>query len=157
MRTLSPIAVVVGLLALAIGAAAAPTKDKKEEKDDLKKMEGEWKVTAWEQGGEALPAEGLEGSTWTVKGEKYTFTMGGNVEEGTFKLDSTKKPATIDLDITGGNCKGNKQPGIYKIDGDTMTFSFNRPGGTGRPTEFKSTEEGDTFILVTLKRHKKDD
>jgi len=157
MKMLSPIAVAAGLLALTIGAAAAPDKDKKDDKDDVKKMEGSWKVETWEQGGTALPAEGLEGSMWTVKGDKYTFTMGGNVEEGTFKLDPSKKPMTIDLDITAGNCKGNTQPGIYKIDGDTMTFCFNRPGGTGRPTEFKSTEEGDTFIVVTLKRAKKKD
>jgi uncharacterized protein (TIGR03067 family) len=157
MKALSPTAVLAGLLALSVGAVAAPTKDKKEEKDDAKKMEGTWVITSWEQGGFALPAEGIEGAKWTVKGDKYTFTMGGNVEEGTFKLDSSKKPATIDLDITAGNCKGNAQPGIYKIDGDTMTFSFNKPGEKGRPTEFKSTEEGDTFIMVTMKREKKDD
>jgi uncharacterized protein (TIGR03067 family) len=157
MKALSPFAVVVGLLALTLGAMAAPSKDKKEDKDDAKKMEGAWKVETWEQGGVALPAEGLEGATWTVKGDKYTFAMGGNVEEGSLKLDPAKKPATIDLDIKAGNCKGQTQAGIYKFDGDTMTFCFNRPGGTGRPTEFKSTEEGDTFIVVTLKRHKKDD
>jgi uncharacterized protein (TIGR03067 family) len=153
MKALSPIAV---LVVLTLGAVAAPDKDKKEDKDDAKKMEGAWVITAWEQGGNALPAEGLEGAKWTVKGDKYTFTMGGNVEEGSYKLDPTKKLATIDLDITSGNCKGNAQPGIYKIDGDTMTFCFNKPGATGRPTEFKSTEDGDTFILVTLKREKKE-
>jgi uncharacterized protein (TIGR03067 family) len=155
MKLLTPIA--VGLLALTLGAVAAPDKEKKEDKDDLKKMEGEWQVTAWEQGGNSLPAEAVEGSTWTVKGDKYTFVMGNNTEEGTFKLDAGKKPPTIDLDIMSGNCKGNNQVGIYKVEGDTITFCFNRPGATGRPTEFKSTEDGDTFIVATLKRKKKDD
>ncbi|MBO0699048.1 MAG: TIGR03067 domain-containing protein, partial [Zavarzinella sp.] len=132
MKVLTPI--LVGLLALTVGAVAAPDKEKKEDKDDLKKMEGEWKVTAWEQGGNSLPAEALEGSTWTVKGDKYTFVMGTNTEEGTFKLDAGKKPPAIDLDIATGNCKGNNQVGIYKIDGDTITICFNRPGATGRPT-----------------------
>ena len=157
MKVVSPFAVVVGLLALTLGAAGAPGKDKKDDKDDVKKMEGEWKITAWEQGGLALPAESLEGSKWTVKGDRYVFEMDENKEEGAFKLDPAKKPAAIDLDITSGNDKGKGQPGIYKLDGDTMTFCFNRPGATDRPTEFKSTEEGATFILVTLKRHKKDD
>jgi uncharacterized protein (TIGR03067 family) len=157
MKALTSFAAAAGLLALTLGAVAAPGKDKKEDKDDAKAMEGEWKVTTWEQGGTALPAESLEGSTWTVKGDKYTFVMGGNTEEGTFKLDPAKKPATIDLDITAGNCKGNNQVGIYKIDGDTITLCFNRPGATGRPTEFKSTEDGDTFIVTTLKRKKKDE
>jgi uncharacterized protein (TIGR03067 family) len=146
----------LGLLALTFGAVAAPGKEKKEDKDDAKKMEGEWQVTDWVQGGTPLGAGALEGCTWTVKGDKYTFVLGGNTEEGTFKLDPAKKPATIDLDITAGNCKGNKQEGIYKIEGDTMTFCFNRPGAAGRPGDFKSTEDGDTFIVATLKRKKAD-
>src|SRR4051812_37925388 len=157
MKALTPIAVAAAVLGLAFGALAAPDKDKKDDKDDVKKMEGEWQVTAWEQGGNALPAEALEGSRWTVKGDKYTFVMGANTEEGTFKLDPAKKPPAIDLDITSGNCKGNAQVGIYKVEGDTITFCFNRPGATGRPTEFKSTEDGDTFIVATLKRKKKED
>jgi uncharacterized protein (TIGR03067 family) len=155
MKALPPIA--VALLTVTLGAVAAPDKEKKDDKDGVKKMEGEWKVTAWEQGGNSLPAEALEGSTWTVRGDKYTFVMGPNTEEGTFKLDPAKKPATIDLDIATGNCKGNAQVGIYKVDGDTITICLNRPGATGRPTEFKSTEDGDTFIVATLKRKKKDD
>src|SRR5262245_54105528 len=86
MKSLSPIAVLAGLLALSVAAVAAPGKDKKDDKDDAKKMEGTWEVTGWEQGGLALPAEGIEGAKWTVKGDKYTFNMGGNVEEGSFKL-----------------------------------------------------------------------
>src|SRR5262245_57455597 len=156
MRALNTIAAAACLLALTFGAIAATGKEKKDDKDDAKKMDGEWQVTAWVQGGTALGAGALDGCTWTVKGDKYTFVMGGNTEEGTFKLDPAKKPPTIDLDITAGNCKGNAQPGIYKIEGDTITFCFNRPGAAGRPTEFKSTEEEDTFIVATLKR-KKDD
>jgi uncharacterized protein (TIGR03067 family) len=156
MKALKSITAVAVLVALSLGVVAAPGKEKKEDKDDAKKMDGDWIVTAWEQGGAPLGAGGLDGCTWTVKGDKYTFVMGGNVEEGTFKLDTGKKPPTIDLDITAGNCRGNKQEGIYKIEGDTITFCFNRPGATGRPTEFKSTAEGDTFIVATLKR-KKDD
>lgn len=157
MKLLSTLAVAFGLFAFTLGALAAPGKEKKDEKDDAKKMEGEWAIAGWEQGGGALPAEAIEGARWTVKGDKYTFEMSGNKEDGTIKLDPAKKPATIDLAITSGNDKDKGQPGIYKFDGDTILFCFNRPGAKDRPTEFKSTEDGDTFIVVTLKRFKKDD
>jgi uncharacterized protein (TIGR03067 family) len=81
--------------------------------------------------------------------------MEAGSEEGTMKLDPTKKPATIDLAITSGNDKGKSQVGIYKIDGDSITICLARPGETDRPTEFKSTEENGN-ILVTIKRKKKE-
>jgi len=157
MKVLSPIAVAVGILALTLSAGAAPDREKKDAKDEVKKLDGEWDIVSWTQGGEALPAEGLEGARWTINGEKYTFKLGGAGEDGKIKVDTSKKPATFDLAIESGNDKDKGQPGIFKFDGDDLVICLARPGGTGRPTEFKSTEDGDTFIIATLKRHKKDD
>ena len=156
MKALTPIAVAACLLALSLGAVAAPDKDKKDNKDDVKKMEGEWKVTAWEQGGTALQAVNLEGSTWTVKGDKYTFEMGPTTEEGTIKLDPDKKPAALDLTITSGADKGKEQLGIYRIERDAIVFCLARPGDKERPTEFAATEN-DTHMLLMIKRARKDD
>jgi uncharacterized protein (TIGR03067 family) len=139
-------------LASTSGTTAAPGLKEKEEATDLKKLQGDWEVTSWEQLGQAMDLT----AKWSFKDDKYTLQLGANLEEGSIKLEPGKKPATIDLVITGGNCKGKDQPGIYKIDGDTITFCFAWPGTTDRPTEFKSTAEGRT-ILVTVKRAKKDD
>jgi uncharacterized protein (TIGR03067 family) len=146
--TLGSLALVVGLV-----AAAPGTKD---EKDDLKKFEGEWVFSAWDHAGNPLPAEARETAKWTIKGEKYTFEFNDLKEEGTIKLDPGKKPATIDLAITEGEDKGKSQVGIYKMDGDTITVCLAPPGAKDRPTEFKSTEENG-YILATIKRAKKDD
>jgi uncharacterized protein (TIGR03067 family) len=140
--------VLAGSLGLSI-AAPAP----KDDKDDLKKFEGDWVFTSWEFGGQTLPAEFRDSAKWSVKGDKYTFEMNEQKEEGTIKLDPAKKPATIDFAITAGNDKGKDQPGIYKVDGDTITICLARPGGKERPTDFKSTEENG-FILVTVKKSK---
>lgn len=156
MKPFALLVVTLGLLAGLVSTHAAPAKEAKDTKDDLKKLEGDWTFTAWEQGGQALPAEVLGTVKWSVKGDKYTFEMGDNKEQGTIKLDPSKKPAAIDLSITEGNDKGKEQLGIYKIDGDTVTICLARPGGTDRPTDFKSTED-DGHILVTIKRGKKDD
>ena len=150
MRSLFAIAVglVVGLSA----GLAAPGKEK-EDKDDLKKLEGNWTVTSWKQSGGELEQEQLDTAKWTVKGDKYWFELSGVGEEGTIKVDSSKKTPTIDLTITEGNDKGKEQPGIYKVDGDTITFCFARPGEKDRPTDFKSTED-DGFILIVMKKKK---
>jgi uncharacterized protein (TIGR03067 family) len=146
MRRFALLAVTLGLV------AAAPLP----EKDDLKKFEGDWSFTKWEQGGQSLPDEAVREARWSVKGNKYTFEMGPVSEEGTIKLDPAKKPAAIDLTITSGTDKGKEQFGIYRIEKDAIVFCLARPGAKERPTEFAATEN-DTNMLLTIKRVKKDD
>jgi uncharacterized protein (TIGR03067 family) len=129
--------------------SAAPGLKEKGDKADLKKLAGDWKVESWVQFGNPVPMD----ATWSFTGDKYTLTMPANTEEGSIKIGPEKKPPTIDLNITGGNCSGKEQPGIYKFDGDTLLVCLAWPGTTDRPTEFSSTA-ANRYILVTLKRAK---
>jgi uncharacterized protein (TIGR03067 family) len=86
----------------------------------------------------------------TFDGSKYHQTFGGTVNErGTFKVDATKKPMTIDLSITEGNDAGKTQLGLVEVTGDTMRVTFNAPGSTQRPTSLK---EG--TLVVAAKKSK---
>ena len=148
-----PVLFAVGLVCLAgleALAAPAPKPAPKPDQNDLKKLEGDWKIESWTQFGAQVGANW----TWTFKGDKYTLDQGTNLEEGTIKLDPKKDPPVMDLEITGGNCKGKDQPGIYKLDGDTLTVCFAWPGVADRPTEFTSTADN-RWILIVLKRGKK--
>jgi uncharacterized protein (TIGR03067 family) len=73
--------------------------------------------------------------------------------KATIKLDESKDPKTIDYDVKQGASAGKKQLGIYKFDGDNVTFCFSEPG-KDRPTEFK-TVSGDSRILSVWKPAKK--
>jgi uncharacterized protein (TIGR03067 family) len=147
MRRFALLAVTLGLV------AAAPVPEKK---DELKKFAGDWVFASWEQAGQQLPEENLSQAKWSVKGNKYTFEMGPNKEEGTIKLDPAKKPATIDLTITSGSDKGKEQLGIYRVERDGIVFCLARPGDKERPTAFAAKDDNG-HMLLTIKRAKKDD
>ena len=67
-------------------------------------------------------------------------------------IDPSKKPKTIDYQMTDGFTKGKTQLGIYEVDGDTFKSCFGKPG-TERPTEFTS-KPGDGRTLSVWKREK---
>ena len=128
-----------------------------ETEKELKKFEGTWTVVGLETKGKALPEDALKQINLKVmfKGDKYTVeAMGEFAEEGTIKIDPTKKPAAIDLKITKGKDEGKSQQGIYELQGDTLKICMAPAGAEKRPTAFKS-EEGSEIELFTLKRDKK--
>jgi uncharacterized protein (TIGR03067 family) len=139
------------LVLAAVVLLAADEKDKAAKKD-ADPLQGTWKLTGGKVRGDPLP-EGEDGGKWVLKDGKYTFTSPEMVEEGTYKIDTSKKPAQLDLDITAGNDKGKKQVGIYKVEGETLTVCLAFPGGKERPSEF-DTKEGSDRLLFIFKREK---
>lgn len=65
----------------------------------------------------------------------------------TFVLDSTTQPKRIDLTFAG-NTDGPEFPqGIYQFQNDLLVICLATNDGV-RPTEFKSTERLNLFLLV---------
>jgi uncharacterized protein (TIGR03067 family) len=146
MRLLFPLALSLTVLAPAAARAADGL-------DDAKKLQGEWTITDWYQGGVTMPVARLSTVRWAITGDKYAFALGDSEEEGTVKVDATKKPPAIDLAVATGEAKGREQLGIFKVDGDVVTICLARPG-KDRPTEFTSTRSN-RQILMTVKRARK--
>jgi uncharacterized protein (TIGR03067 family) len=126
------------LLPLVCGLLIAADTVKKDAKADKEKLQGTWK----------LPE--VEGQM-VIEGDKYTFKAGGSEEQGTMKLDPSKTPKTIDIQITEGNDKGKTQLGVYEVDGDTFKLCVGQAGGTDRPT---AVEAKDNAFLFVFKRDK---
>jgi uncharacterized protein (TIGR03067 family) len=139
---------------LVLLSAPAPAP---KERTNAELFEGEWEVVKGEQESKDLAQFIKDSAPVTIyKGGKYTSKGTGLEEEvGEFKLDPKAKIPTIDYTITGGVHKGNKQLGIYKLDGDTLTICLAEEGADKRPTAFKTAEDSPEYVLFVMKRKKK--
>lgn len=101
-------------------------------------LQGAWQmVTA---NGQDTAGSGQE-MLITITDNKYAQSLNGQVvERGTFKIDETKKPMTIDLAITEGDSAGQTQLGVVEITGKTLTGKLADAGVTTRPTDFAIAE-----------------
>ncbi|WP_232068369.1 TIGR03067 domain-containing protein [Gemmata obscuriglobus] len=129
---------------------AAPT-------NDLKLLNGEWKVVALEANGKKAPAAEIEGGRWVFSGAEVQFGDPGEKLGGrsSVKLDTTKSPKHIDLAGLEGAGKGITSPGIYKLEKGRLVICLGDPksGEKGRPTTFATGALGEA-ALITLERVK---
>jgi uncharacterized protein (TIGR03067 family) len=96
-------------------------------------LQGTWIITTV-NGQPAGPPE----LTLTFKGDTYEQALDGKVNErGTIKLDTSKKPMTVDFAITEGSDTGKGQLGIIEVTADTLRASFDQPNAGKRPADFE--------------------
>jgi uncharacterized protein (TIGR03067 family) len=141
-------------LMLAAGLIGVPDRPKKVDpvKQEQKKMEGTWKAVAIEHLGQSWQGGGF---TMTFSGNKYNqaAATGALMEDGTYKVDPSKKLKALDLIILSGKDKGKNQYCLYELTGDTLKLCLAQPG-KDRPAEF-STKNGTGFEIFVMKRVKK--
>lgn len=136
----------IGLTLAALAAARAD--DSKAIKEELAKLQGAWSMTTGTADGYAMPNEMVTQCKRICQGDEVTVTMGSQlIMKAKIILDPSKKPKTIDFEMTDGFTKGKKQLGIYELDGDTFKSCFGSPGA-GRPADFTSRSgEGRTSTV----------
>ncbi|HEV3436985.1 MAG TPA: TIGR03067 domain-containing protein [Gemmata sp.] len=140
-------AMALAAAALVFGTATAVPADDKE----AKSLNGTWQVVSQSTDGkeDIISKEG--GDMVTLNDGKYTIKEGDkDICKGTFKLDSTKTPMSIDKTMSEGDDKGKTALGIYKLTGDEVKVSWARAGETDRPAGFESK----SYRVTTLKRIK---
>lgn len=114
---------------------------------DKDKLQGTWKIVSGTHGDQPVPAETFQGMSITYKGDKMMMKMGDMTLNWGFKLDQTKKPKEIDVDMDGKIGKG-----IYELDGDTMKVAHGEEGDP-RPKDF-AAKAGSKVSIIVLKREK---
>jgi uncharacterized protein (TIGR03067 family) len=136
------------LASIALAAGIGGQTGKPQGKPASTAVQGTWVVASIN--GESGPA-GAQEMTLTFTGDKYEQSLGGTVNErGTFKVDASKKPMTIDLAIAEGSDAGKAQLGIFEVSGDTMKLHLDSPGGGQRPTDFTGKEG--SFMVIAKKK-----
>lgn len=108
--------------------------------EEIKKFQGTWKQITYEKDGVTEPLDefGWEPRS-TFVGDTFVVTPadGSAAIKGTFKLDPTQEPKTIDWTDTFGEDAGKTFPAIYSLEGDRLVFCA-ADDGQERPTEFRT-------------------
>ena len=145
------IAFLIGLAAVTISSAWA--EENEAVKKDLAQLQGEWSMVSGSTDGQPMPDLLLKQMKRVCKGDEATVTMAGQIYiKAKITIDPSKKPKTIDYQMTDGFTKGKKQLGIYEVEGETFKSCFGKPGAE-RPTGFTS-KPGDGRTLSVWKREK---
>jgi uncharacterized protein (TIGR03067 family) len=113
-------------------------------------LQGSWSVTALEVDGQEIPAGMLGDARVVVKGNRFESTGMGAVYEGVIELDTSSTPRWLDMIFDAGPEKGNTNPGIYEVNGDSWKLCIATRGNV-RPSTFGSTP-GSGLALELLTR-----
>jgi uncharacterized protein (TIGR03067 family) len=135
-------------LVVVVVTAATAQEGKKKAKKDEDRIRGTWMMVSGEKGGEKAPEDFVEKFRLTFKKDgNFTAVTPEKDIEGTYTVNSTKKPKQLDV-----NADGKAMEGIYQFDGENLKICMGEAGE--RPTEFVSPAGSHTMLFV-LKRVKK--
>jgi uncharacterized protein (TIGR03067 family) len=114
-------------------------------------LHGTWTAVAADRNG--APADDIKGHRLTFTGDRFTIRSKGKLRyQGTFRIDPSKSPATIDFTHTRGEAKGKVWQGIYLLEGDGLKICDNADDlSKGRPAAF-ATEPRSGRVLVVFRR-----
>ncbi len=149
MRVQAVLVPVVGFLIAAGATGAGKATEDKEKKENIA---GTWTVVTVERNGEKQPEDRVKMMKLTITKDKMTIKTAERTFEMTYKLDTTKQPATIDMTYLEGPQKDKVSQGIFSLDGDNLKICFGIPD-KDRPKEF-STKADSGHVLIVLKREK---
>src|SRR5690349_17242013 len=117
------------LAPLAAALLVAADKPADANKKDLEAMQGDWGAASQVSDGQKLGDDEAQILFRTVKDDTYTvLAFDKPLGKGTFTIDATKKPKTIDARPASAAKGAPPLLGIYEIDGDTFRACFAGPG-----------------------------
>jgi uncharacterized protein (TIGR03067 family) len=122
--------------------------------DDVKALQGRWKVTAAFEDGQALSERDIAthlfaDGTITIDGPVISFQAPGAFEPRklAFTVNAKAEPRAINL--VGGARRGSR--GIYLVSADSLMVCLSGPKEPERPRDF-GADKGSGRLLLVLKR-----
>ena len=147
MRCPARLLAVYALFCVAVAGGAEPSKvdiarpDAETAEGARTRFEGTWHLTSLMKDGKERAKADLEGYTLIFSGDRYTYKgKGGERDEGTFAIDTSKEPAVMRTTKAGGPDRGTTMLRIYTwVDDDTVKFC-SPAAGEERPTKFDASQ-----------------
>ena len=118
--------------------------------EELKRFEGTWRYESTIVEGTSIPTTALANVRLVLKGDTFAMTDPSATYRGTFKVDPTAVPKTIEISFTEGPEVGKTSRGIYELEGDTYKVCIGL-AGRDRPETF-ACKPGSGHALQVLKR-----
>lgn len=141
------------LRSLAILASTAVVLAGSANAQDKVDLDGTWLGVKIIHDGRSLPKEKIEGGKLIIKGDRMTLVQKGGPEiEHTIKIDTSKKPYTID--IVKVDDPNSKILGIFRLEKDQLILCIALPSNKQRPQQF-TAPAGSSRGLLILRRQKK--
>ena len=118
---------------------------------DAGSIQGAWTVVSADRDAKATTE--VAGHRLTFSGDTFGIQHEGlSLFRGTYAVDASRKPASIDFLHSDGTLKGKSWKGIYRFDGETLLICDNAPDPSKpRPTQF-SAKAGSGYICIVFKR-----
>src|SRR5262245_30076814 len=140
MRTITAVAVGMGLLGSVWLAAAQDKKDPPK----LPKLEGKFTLVGGKTKGKDIDDEAKKG-TYTFTADKITIEGMGQKFVMGYKIDPKTTPMNLDMEILEGpeGTKGTKARGIIEVKGDTVKLAYVVAGGDKEKEKEKETRPKD--------------
>jgi len=141
------------LSVLAVGLMLGAGDAKEDAKKEQEKLQGTWKAVTLQENGQSK--EDNENVRLIFSGDEWSLKKGDEtLFKGKFKINTSKKPNEIDMEVTEAhkeNFQDKTALGIYELEGNKLKWCAKSPGVTERPTEFSGQ---DGRFLVIFEREK---
>lgn len=118
--------------------------------EQLRALEGEWRVSRLEIDGAAVSPDLTAGSRILIDGDRFRTESAHATYEGIFTVDVEAAPPHIDIEFIDGPEAGNWSYGIFQLDRDELTLCLGLVGSS-RPGAF-ATSAGSGHALEHLRR-----
>lgn len=125
--------------------------------EDMQKLQGVWRGVELEIKGDSFSRESARSLRLRFDKDTFTVEQGGKVTvQGSYRIDPTATPKTIDLTIRDTVQTVNKGAlvlGVYVLKKDRLQLCTTKANGQDRPKKLAS-KRGTTHTLFTFQKEK---